>query len=262
MRTAAIAIAAMVLFLACAGLGVGLLLIPNGDSAPKPCTTPNCPVPDCPAPPSKPKKPKSPWGDQDASVGASVGGPVSPDGVKMQAHLPGSLHQKNIAAKGLGCCVFRSLDHAARLQNVPALINMPEWMVQKGIEGGGYPGKVDKLVPQIAKDRGYPTPDYVQVELTGTEAINFLTTGCLTGRMASVTYSKSPTGRYGGSSIAHMVNAAHSDGKWIAILDNNYIGDDAYEWVTTDEFLKICNKGGTVWMVFLLSAPPSPDPWN
>src|SRR5262249_16649813 len=93
------------------------------------------------------------------------GGGLSPDGkFEVQVDLPADQRQKNIASKGLGCCVFRSLDHASRWQNVAALVSFPEWMVQHGIEGGGFPSKVDKLIPQIAKDRGLPVPEYIQYE--------------------------------------------------------------------------------------------------
>lgn len=256
----------LLIVLAAAAAG-GWWYYSNQQAEPAPCPGPNCPINPTPAPDPTPKpKPKpKPWLTEEfAPVGASVGGPVSPDGKPLQCELPESEQQKNIASKGLGCCVFRSIDHAARWQNIPALLNFPEWMVSKGIEGGGYPQKVDKLIPMIAKDRGYPTPAYIQAEVSGAEAINLLQLAGKTGRMTSVTYSKSPTGRYGGSKIAHMVNAAHTDEKYVAILDNNYVklGDKTYEWCSHDDFLRICNGGGKVWIVVMLGDPPPPPPKN
>jgi hypothetical protein len=191
-------------------------------------------------------------------IGAKVGGTIAPDGkTQIQVDLPNDLHQENIASKGLGCCVFRSIDHAARWSNQPALIGFPEWMVSKGIPGGGNPQKVDQLVPKIAADRGLPTPRYVQAE---TKDLELLKLALKTGRMVCVTYSRSPTGRYGGKHIDHMVNACHADSSWIAILDNNYI--KSYEWVTPDEFQRICNEGKLIWFYVPLDNPPPPPPKN
>src|SRR5262249_21927697 len=60
-------------------------------------------------------------------VAATIGGNHTPDGQEIQIDLPPTLQQKNIASRGLGCCVFRSIDHAARWQDIPALQHMPEW---------------------------------------------------------------------------------------------------------------------------------------
>lgn len=195
-----------------------------------------------------------------SSAGAQVGGRVAPDGkTEIQVDLPSSLHQRNINSVGLGCCVFRSIDHAARWQNIPALIGFPEWMVSRGIPGGGYPGKVDDLIPKIAADRGLPVPDYLQVEGTDLEILKLATR---TGRMVSSTYSVSPTGRYDGRKIDHMVNTPHADDANFAILDNNYIGDNAYEWLSPAEYLRSYALGGRGWAVILLGPPPPPPPTN
>ena len=94
-----------------------------------------------------------------------VGGPTSPDGqTEVTCDLPVSDRKQNIASRGLGCCVFRSMDHAARWQGVPQLVGFPEWMVQKGIPGGGYPAKVKELIERISKDRGMDAPGYLQYE--------------------------------------------------------------------------------------------------
>jgi hypothetical protein len=179
-------------------------------------------------------------------------GPQSPDGtVAVTTDLPAELRKANISARGLGCCVFRSGEHAARLQGVEALYGWPEWMVEKGIAGGGWPEKVDKLLPQIAKDRGLPAPSYAQH--TGGDA-TFLELALKTGRMVCVTYD----GRddFYRSSIGHMVNLVYLDGERGCILDNNRVG--VYVWMTRAEFLSRWKGSGGGWAFVLLDAPPAP----
>jgi hypothetical protein len=242
--------------------------------APAPCP------PDGPCPPRKPR----PWGPQGASgldattnpghrslagaqlddwitngvrrpTGAKVGGPVI-DGTEIQVDLPGSHHRKNTASKGLGLCVFTSIHHAADWQGIDALLEMPRWMIARGIPGGGYPAKVQQLIPRLAQERGLATPEFVQAEHYDYE---LLKTALQSGRLACVTYSKSPTGRYGGGRISHMVNAAHADNQRVAILDNNYVGEQSYEWMTPEEARR---AGVLEWMIVFTDAPPPPPPHN
>lgn len=189
-------------------------------------------------------------------AGASVGGNKSPSGDEIQVDLPGELHRKNTASKGLGLCVFTSIHHAAVWQNVPALHEFPKYLIDKSIPGGGYPSKVDDLIPKIAQSRGLPVPDYLQVEGSDLEILKL---ACRTGRLPSVTYSFSPTGRYNKQRISHMVNAAHVTDSFVAVLDNNYPGADAYEWMTPQEFLRTYTGGRSGWAVILL-APAAPPP--
>jgi hypothetical protein len=51
--------------------------------------------------------------------------------------------------------------------------------------------------------------------------------------MCGVNYGYSP--RYK-SKISHMVDCVHMTDKWAAILDNNFPGEDQYEWMAPDEF--------------------------
>lgn len=246
-----------------------ITLDPAGPSpAPAPLVKPCPPDGPCPLPPLTPepgpdgRRPRRPWLPlRPASVGASVGGAISPDGEEIQCDLPARLHRRNINSRGLGCCVFRSLDHAARYQNVPALHGFPEWMLRKGIAGGGWPQKVDELIPKIAKDRGLPTPDYLQVEGGDLEILKL---ACRTGRMPCVTYSYSPSGRYGGARINHMVNLVHATSAHFAVLDNNYIDPPgrAYEWLTPAELRPAYTGGRAGWAVILLAPPPPPSPRN
>jgi hypothetical protein len=179
-------------------------------------------------------------------------GPTSPDGTAtVTTDLPAELRKANISARGLGCCVFRSGDHAARLQGVEALYGWPEWMVSKGIAGGGYPEKVDKLLPQIAKDRGLPVPAYAQHVGGNAE---WLELALKTGRMVCVTYD----GRddFYRSSIAHMVNLVYLDADRACILDNNRV--TVYVWMTRAEFLSRWKGTGGGWAWCLLEPPPAP----
>lgn len=224
--------------------------------APAPPCGPDSPCP-LPSPAPKPPPPRRPWGPlRDAPVGAFVGGPVAPDGVELQIDLPGPLHRRNTSSKGLGNCVFTSIHHAALWQNVPALQEFPKWLIEKGIPGGGYPSKVADLIPRIAKDRGMPVPEWIQVEGGDLEVLKL---AAKTGRFPSVTYSFSPTGRYGGGRIAHMVNASAcgAGGKYWVIQDNNFPGAEAYEWLSESEFARTYAPG---WAVILLSPGPPPPP--
>lgn len=228
--------------------------------APKPRTPAPTPVPK-PEPKPKPK-PRRPWREDGCEplVEGRISGP-SLDGTEVDNDFPGDLHRRNTASKGLGNCVFTSIHHAALWQNVPALQEFPKWLIDKGIPGGGYPGKVEKLIPQIARDRGMEVPDYIQVQGMDLE---ILKRASKSGRLLSVTYSFSPTGRYGGRRISHMVSVVSTPepgsdkGYWV-VLDNNYPGADKYEWLTDSEFRKTYAPG---WTVILLAPPPPPIPRN
>lgn len=188
-----------------------------------------------------------------------IGGKLSPDGVEIQCDLPASKMKRNISSKGLGCCAFRAIAMAAAWCGEEALYDFPEWLVSKGIPGGGYPGKVDDLIPKIAKDRGLPVPEYIQVE---GDDIEILKLALASGRMVCHTYSYSSTGRYGGQKIAHMVNSVHGDAKWFAVLDNNFIGEDAYEWNDIASFRHTYSPRKDGWAVILLKHGPPPPPFN
>jgi hypothetical protein len=190
-----------------------------------------------------------------SALAIDAGGPVN-HGETITVELPASEQKQNIASKGLGCCVFRSLSHSAAFQQVLALLNMPEWMVQKGIAGGGYPEKVAKLIPMIAADRGLPAPDYVQH--TGGD-LAFLRLALKTGRFVAVTYSGADGVYYQGK-IAHMVNLVHLSDQWAVILDNNYTGK--YLWMSVADFEKRWKGNGGGWAVVLLAPPPPPVPKN
>ncbi len=187
----------------------------------------------------------------------TVAGNVAPDGAEVQIDLPRALHLKNRGGSdGAGLCVFASLQHAAHWQDAAPLTEIFQWMHTK--PGGGWPEKVDRVVAELCRARDVPRPDYLQIQ--GTD-VGLLRRACESGRMPSVTYGYSPTGRYGRARIAHMVNLLHADDRWCAVLDNNFPG--TIEWMSPAEFHKVwTGPSGQGWAVILLSAGPPPVPMN
>lgn len=223
--------------------------------APAPTPAPVCPDGKCPAPKPTPK----PWGPRTlAPVGARVGGPVSADGVEVQIDLPGDQHLRNVGGSdGAGLCVFTSIDHSARWQNVQPLIGFRDWMRKH--PGGGYPTKVDQMISRICQEKNTPKPEYIQIEGSDT---SLLVKACQAGLMPAITYGISPTGRYGGQRIPHMVSLMHADGNNFVILDNNYPGVERYEWMNATEFKRSYTIVGGGWAVILLPPGPPPIPKN
>lgn len=247
------------------------LLWGNGSKPPAP-PPPSVPAPVNPQPAPEPPKPKpkpGPWGpkpcpNHEGQEGAGsapgkpvIGGRTSPDGkVALTCDLPERERKKNIASRGLGCCVFRSGEYAARWQNVPELYDLPEKMVRAGIEGGGYPEKVDRVFHKFG-----PEVQYVQDTTGDAEVLEAILSS---GRMACVTYDGHDP-HYGGQSIAHMVCLPCFDrvSGWAAVSDNNFTGENEFVWMSTDEFLKRWKGGGGGgWCYALLAVPPPPIPHN
>ncbi len=190
-----------------------------------------------------------------------VGGKVSPTGLEIDIDLPGSLHRANVSSRGEGCCTHTSVHHVAVWQNIPALQEFPKWVQSKGLPGGTYPKMMADRINLICKDRGQPVPAYLNLE-GKTDLYPLLKEALKSGRMVCVTYCVSPTGRYSGQRISHMVNLVHFDDKYACILDNNYIGEDKYEWISVADFTRTFVGNGGGWaIVFLAPAPPN-LPWN
>jgi hypothetical protein len=191
---------------------------------------------------------------------ATIGGPRHPDGTEITCDLPASEMLKNKGGSdgrggpgtGSGLCVFTSLDMAARWQNCTALIGFRDFMTH--YPGGGYPAKVDQMIPRMAQSKGLPTPQYVQ-HTGGDPAL--LDLALKTGRMPCITYGYSE--RYGGP-IAHMVCLVYLGPKWACILDNNFPKPDQLEWMERDELLRRWKMMGGGWCVILLAPPPPPIP--
>lgn len=177
----------------------------------------------------------------------------------IQINVPCWQNHGNFFANGILVhnCVFTSINHSAYWQNVEVLQKFRDWMTKH--PGGGYPSKVDKMIKQVCQESGVPVPDYIQIEGGDLEPLKL---ACRTGRMPGITYCFSPSGRYGGQRIAHMVSLVHLDDKWAAILDNNYPGEDKLEWLTIDEFKRTYMGNGGGWGVILLNPGPPPIPCN
>lgn len=196
---------------------------------------------------------------------AKVGGKLSPGGDEIHIDLPEKYHRRNISSRGSGCCVFRSCSFSGHWQNLPQLWDFPEWLVSKGLPGGGSPVNVPPRVKAISAERGMPEPAYIQIYGAVEDDLKLLSLATQTGRLPAVTYGISPTpGRYRGR-IAHMVSLPHADvDKGVfCVLDNNHIGVANYEWMDKAEFVRAYTSGGrSGWSVIFLDPGPPPVPWN
>lgn len=233
---------------------VGAMLLQLA-SQPKPVPTPE-PVPaPCPGPGPCPAPKPRPWGPRGSAVGANVDGEEH-NGVSVDCPLPPDFHTKNVGGSdGAGLCVFCSMHHSGEWVDEPVFAGIFKWMQQ--YPGGGYPEKVTKMVEKYAAELGMPVPDYIQV--TGHD-LEILKAACQSGRMPGVTYSFSPSGRYGGKRIAHMVSLVHADDHYFVILDNNYVaGEKHLEWLSPEEFSKTYAPG---WAVIPLKPGPPMAPFN
>lgn len=181
-----------------------------------------------------------------------VGGRKSPDGLEeLACDLPSGQHLINVGGKdGRGLCVFTSIEHAGRWQNVDSVLGFQKKMTLE--QGGGYPSKTDKMMAKYCGNAQY-------VQYSGND-MSLIYLSLNTGRMPAVTYGYSP--RYGSGRIAHMVNIVHLSERWACVLDNNFPGELQYEWMAPEEFKKRWISGGGGWAVFLLAPPPPPAPKN
>lgn len=189
---------------------------------------------------------------------AKISGLTSPDGKeKLQIQLPESHHQRNsVGIDHKGLCVFASMKHAGDWQNDKLFLAIFDWM--KKNNGGGSPAKVDAMIKQLAKEQGLPIPNYVQVEETDMEILKLAVKNNM---MPCVTYGYSPTGRYAGKKISHMVNCVHATNNWFAVLDNNYPGENQIEWMDEATFKRVtADTAGKAWFIILLTEPPPLPP--
>lgn len=190
-----------------------------------------------------------------------VGGDVSPDGKEPVAiPFPVELRRENIVSprgSNQGCCVHTSAHHIALWQSIPQWKEFPAWVQSKGIPGGANPGLFKQRTTAICKERGLPEPAYIQVT-GGKNVVDMIKLALRTGRKVGATYCYSPTGRYGGARIAHMLNVVHCTDQWVAVLDNNYI--DKLEWIPADQFLPVLagRSGQDGWIIVALNPGPPP----
>lgn len=230
-----------------------------GDSTPTKRDVPRKVVPQAIPEPVQPDCPdgKCPWvaPKKRQEIQAKVGGDVSPDGTeRMQINYDPSRHRRNtVGTDGKGLCVFNSISHSGDWQGDKLFYAMFDYM--KKNPGGGYPSKVDEYLKRCSRELGLPVPEYIQVQDGDPSILQVATRNRL---MPAVTYGVSPTGRYNGQTIAHMVNVTHATNKWYVVMDNNYPG--TFEWMSPQEFRKSYNTGSTGWSVILLTASPPPPP--
>ena len=199
--------------------------------------------------------------DAPRSIGsARVGGPRLEDGTEVDCDFPASQQMKNEGGSdGAGLCVFDSTNWAANYAG-----HFPLGDVQRGIfrwmkkhPGGGYPSKLAKMMKQYCAEMGIAEPEWLQVESDDLDVVAKLVQG---NHLVGVTYCRSPTGRYGGRRIAHMlccVAARAGPQKLWGIVDNNYIG--TVEWMTEEQFRVAYTGYGGGWCVaFKRPGPPLP----
>jgi hypothetical protein len=186
--------------------------------------------------------------------------PATYDGVSVTCDLDDSQQMKNIGSKidGAGMCVFTSIEHAARYQNLEAMRGFRDWAAQN-FRGGGYPEKVDDLLTKWFKYKGIEPIPYVQYQ--GKTPEQLLDLANKTNRMVCMTYGYSP--RYGRGYIAHMVNGILYE-KYGVVLDNNFPGEKNYEWMSPQEFVKrmrtdLKGRQGAAW-IFIWATPGAPPP--
>ncbi len=231
--------------------------------APPPSPPPAKPEPKKPDEP-RPKKPRRPCPgpgpcpleDKEIGVRPVEGGRVSPDGaVEIVCDLPASQRKKNIASKGLGCCVFRSIDYAARWQQVHELYDLPEQLVQAGIEGGGYPHKVEQVLARFA-----PGVPYLQDTSGDPDILEAI----LQNRPHALRHLRRPRLPLRRHYRPHGLPAPFRSRSPIGlcVCDNNFPDDGRLVWMSSDEFLQRWKGGGGGWVVCLLKSPPPPPPHN
>ncbi len=192
------------------------------------------------------------------TAGQSVVAGRSHDGEDIQCDLPGAQQMRNVGSKldGAGMCVFTSIEMAARWQGLDQIRGWRDWCA-RNYPGGGTPEKVDRLLKAWSRYRGIELPPYFQYE--GPDLESFLARCDSTSRMACVTYGYGP--RYGNATIAHMVCAAKYGSTFGVVLDNNFPGENSYEWMAPRELLKrISWPSGRGWLFVWLSPSPPPVP--
>ncbi len=201
-------------------------------------------------------------------------GPKATDGTYAVVDFPSGQHARNTGGigprgpgTGDGLCVFTAVQMGGNWHNIPQIAGLQKYMTTK--EGGGYPEKVDQVLTQYCASQGKPVPAYVQ-HVGGEEEV--LDLAMKTGRMIGITYAGND-GFYQGP-ILHMVNLAHLDANWGAIIDNNRPGK--WIWMTRKQLLNrwrgVYDNGsmmtvvqdrqtfqvGGGWAFVFLGSPPPP----
>lgn len=189
---------------------------------------------------------------------------VARDGTPAQIDFPRWLWVRNEGGSdGAGLCVFRSATNSGGIWHRDRIEGFFDWMKRK--PGGGYPSKFAKMLTQYCNEQGIEEPAYVQVQSSDqsvSEILDLLERAVNDDLMPAITYSFSPSGRYGGGRVSHMVNlvaARAGPSRLWAIMDNNY--DSSYEWMSENDFRRTFGGGGA-WAIIFLSPGPPPVPRN
>ena len=173
--------------------------------------------------------------------------------------LPGSQHIQNIGSKinGAGMCVFSSIEMAALYSGLEQMRGWRNWCATS-MPGGGWPERVDDYLAKWWKAKNLVPIPYIQYEGKNPETVLDLCDK--TGRMAGITYGYSP--RYG-TSIQHMSNAVMFKSDYGVVLDNNFTGEDRYEWVARKELIRrTIYPNKSAWVFVWLHQGPPPSPHN
>jgi hypothetical protein len=197
------------------------------------------------------------WAAAEAGRSSFINGRAH-DGEELTCDLPAAEHLRNTGsnADGRGLCVMTSIEMAGRWQGLDQLRGLRDWCARE--PGGAYPAKVDRQIKEFCAAKKIAVPPYLQYE--GRDPRPILDLCERTGRMACMTYGWSP--RYGGP-IAHMTCCPKFGGRWAVCLDNNFPGDNSYEWMSKDELLRrVVYPGGSGWIFVWLAPPPPPPPHN
>ena len=202
------------------------------------------------------------FGDSFRAVSTPNG--ILAPGVEIDCDLPHYRCLKNVGGSdGSGLCVFTSIEHFLDWFSMKEYLGFRKYM--EGRPGGGWPEKVTKELRAYCEKRKLEMPDILQVTNGN---IDLLAEAVQSGHMCGVTYCYSPTGRYNGQRIAHMVNcvgARVGPNKLWAILDNNYVKPEEglIEWMDEATFKKVWLGNGGGWFITVLNRPdPPPIPRN
>lgn len=180
-------------------------------------------------------------------------------GVELAVDLPGAEHIRNIGSyiDNKGMCVFSSIEMAALAVGLEDMRGFRDWTA-KNYRGGGWPDKVDEVLSKWFKTKGIEPIPYTQYE--GRSPGEVLSLCSKTGRMACSTYGYSP--RYGGP-ISHMICVSLYGDRFASVLDNNFPGEQRYEWMSPDEFDKRAKATtGSAWIFVWLTPGQPPLPRN
>ena len=180
------------------------------------------------------------------------------DGEEITCDLPAVEHVQNSRSQidGRGLCVVSSIEMAARWQGLEEFRGFCNWAAHES--GGAYPAKVVQQIKSYCARSKIAVPPYAQYEGRSPDAI--LDWCERTGRMACITYGTSP--RYRGV-ISHMVCCVKNGGRWAVVLDNNFPGEQSYEWMSREELLRrISYPDGRAWVFAWLAPSPPPAPRN